>query len=80
MTALSAEESVELQHEAAGQVGQLNTKHKAEVLALQASYNEAVDKLKGEMLGLIEERASTAATATIIIRWRIGTTTSSISV
>jgi hypothetical protein len=44
-------------------VGQLNTKHKAEVLALQASYNEAVDKLKGEMLGLIEERASTAATA-----------------
>ena len=63
MTALSAEESVELQHEAAGQVGQLNTKHKAEVLALQASYNEAVDKLKGEMLGLIEERASTAATA-----------------
>lgn len=63
MTALSAEESVELQHEAAGQVGQLNTKHKAETLALQASYNEAVDKLKGEMLGLIEERASTAATA-----------------
>jgi len=44
-------------------VGQLNTKHKAEVLALQASYNEAVDKLKGEMLGLIEERAATAATA-----------------
>ena len=44
----------EVQHTAA---------HKEELTALKASYNDSIDRLKAEMLALIEERAASAETS-----------------
>ena len=37
--------------------------HKEELTALKAAYNDSIDRLKAEMLALIEERAASAETS-----------------
>lgn len=53
----------ELKAELAQREVQQAAAHKEELTALKASYNDSIDRLKAEMLALIEERAASAETS-----------------
>ena len=57
-TAARSEEVEELKQELTQQSVLVAARHRNEMSALKAGYNEAIDKLKAEMLQLIDERAS----------------------
>ena len=59
----SLSEEVRLQTELAQQGVQLASRHKGELTELKSAYNEAIEKLKAELLAMIEERATAVETA-----------------
>ena len=53
----------ELKAELAQREVQQAAAHKEELTAIKAAYNDSIDRLKAEMLALIEERAASAETS-----------------